>query len=1359
MEKVFTKPKRLLVARTQHLLVLLAAILGIQFAAKGQTTNASPYCAPSFWSFNSTCDGWAAAYEQIQFGQLNFQGNPCPNASRPDAYNYWQKTSFPKYTTSVAQGGSYELFVRTSPAINNPNNFGVYIDWNGDFDFNDADELVVSSVSIPLSSTWDFTRDISVPCSAKLGQTRMRLWTTPGFTVNGGQACNTTDWGEVFDFDITIAPSTNPTANFFLPDTVFTNSPATFINGNKTGYTKHEWSTSVGGLGNIISTNTNLAFAFPAAGSYQVRLTSTNCIGSATITKNVVVVDPTTAPTVKFVASRNLIELPVNALFVNEIVDFYDFSSSGPTSYFWEFTPKNPLATGFPIFGSTFDREVEMLFVDDTSSFEVCMTASNAVGSTKLCKADYVVIHYEQTGGTNKYENIICEDAFSSLDSGIVYDPGGKDGPYSNAPGGTVTCSFVIDICDAKELQLFIPVAGYQVFWGDYLRIYDGPNNGGKLLFQNGNNTVLAGNQSIVAPSGKATIEFQRDQWDPGTGFEVRWKAILNNDGPIKAGIGIMDKLRNDSIFSCIGGRTVRFQNNTANTRKVTDRQWIFDYDPNIAYPGGWKDSDLENPSYTYTTDGEYIVRLVVNSCEGWDTAYRTFYLGTSSAAPKADFKADREILKVGENTFLRNQTIGWCSGSWDINPSTYTLMNGSNLNDQDIQVQFDKKGRYTITYSADNDNGSDVRTITDYIHVIDYCTPDVSLPLQSVSISRVKLGSIDNNSGVGKDGYENNTSISTDLYAGAPYQLEVDRTDVFDPADRRVWIDFNRDGEFTASEIIAEDLGSNTKTFSTTIQMPNFKDLIEGEARMRVGITLSGSKLDACGPITVGEFEDYTVMLKRDDKPPVITMIGSDSVYIELGTQYIDDKATAFDNLEGDITGKIVTDNQVDSSQTGVYVVTYNVKDGSGVPAQQRIRYVFVVADMTKPVITVLGNAVETHDVNTTYSDAGATALDNPGAADLSGRIVTDNQVDETQLGSYVVEYSVTDNYGNSTSEQRVVNVVDRQAPVINCPPANYAIQVGTPFNNPTTVSDNYWQNVQLDVVTGSVNTSVFGTYKVTYTAVDGSGNVAANTTCTYTVTDLIPPVLTSRSGSEFMIAQVNDFSFTEPAVTGTDNYFPAVAITRTGSYDITQLGDYTITYTGTDGAGNTTIYTRVIRVVDTEKPVVIAPPVNIQRWMVFDAMAGVSVTDNYWAPSTFISGPGSVAVVSSNVNMLQEGIYEVTYQAIDGSGNISGLKFRTVNVVANTTGINDIAFANAINIYPNPNTGKFDVELGVPVNNTMKVTVTNMTGQVMGTFGYSDLVDGKLSVDLSTAAAGVYFVQVQSDNNIATKKVTVTR
>ena len=88
------------------------------------------------------------------------------------------------------------------------------------------------------------------------------------------------------------------------------------------------------------------------------------------------------------------------------------------------------------------------------------------------------------------------------------------------------------------------------------------------------------------------------------------------------------------------------------------------------------------------------------------------------------------------------------------------------------------------------------------------------------------------------------------------------------------------------------------------------------------------------------------------DTTLPVITRTGDSTVTVEYRGTYTDLGATAEDNIDGNITGKIETVNPVDANIIATYTVTYDVKDSAGNSATQVTRTVNVV-DTTKPVIS----------------------------------------------------------------------------------------------------------------------------------------------------------------------------------------------------------------------------------------------------------------------------------------------------------------------------------------------------------------------------------------------------------------------
>jgi len=90
------------------------------------------------------------------------------------------------------------------------------------------------------------------------------------------------------------------------------------------------------------------------------------------------------------------------------------------------------------------------------------------------------------------------------------------------------------------------------------------------------------------------------------------------------------------------------------------------------------------------------------------------------------------------------------------------------------------------------------------------------------------------------------------------------------------------------------------------------------------------------------------------DNTPPVITLLGATVVSVVVGSAYTDAGATAFDNLDGNITPLIATVNPVVTTAVATFTVTYDVTDSASNPATQVTRTVNVVAaDITDPVTT----------------------------------------------------------------------------------------------------------------------------------------------------------------------------------------------------------------------------------------------------------------------------------------------------------------------------------------------------------------------------------------------------------------------
>jgi hypothetical protein len=189
---------------------------------------------------------------------------------------------------------------------------------------------------------------------------------------------------------------------------------------------------------------------------------------------------------------------------------------------------------------------------------------------------------------------------------------------------------------------------------------------------------------------------------------------------------------------------------------------------------------------------------------------------------------------------------------------------------------------------------------------------------------------------------------------------------------------------------------------------------------------------------------------------------------------------ATAVDTYDSANNGKTLVYFQTKDAAVGTTLTIENISVG---------RF-----DGIKPVITLIGDPSVTVEVNTTYSDPGATATDSFDGDLTSSIIVGGDTVDMSAPGTYTVTYNVTDAAGNVATKTRTVNVVDTTAPVITLTGlAEMKLHVGTTYTEPgVTATDNNDDEVTV-ITTGTVDTSTVGVYPISYSASDDAGNAAA--------------------------------------------------------------------------------------------------------------------------------------------------------------------------------------------------------------------------------------------------------------------------
>lgn len=153
------------------------------------------------------------------------------------------------------------------------------------------------------------------------------------------------------------------------------------------------------------------------------------------------------------------------------------------------------------------------------------------------------------------------------------------------------------------------------------------------------------------------------------------------------------------------------------------------------------------------------------------------------------------------------------------------------------------------------------------------------------------------------------------------------------------------------------------------------------------------------------------------DEKPPVLTLIGSENAQICPNGIYKEEGYTSIDNYDGDITLNVevkINDNNI----------VYTSKDSSNNISTKNRNLVKV--DNVPPVITLNDNAIQYVYKGDSYQEKGATATDNCDG-DLTSNIKISGSVDVYSVGSYEITYEVSDGSSNTTKVTRYVKVINR--------------------------------------------------------------------------------------------------------------------------------------------------------------------------------------------------------------------------------------------------------------------------------------------------------------------------------------------
>ncbi|MEL6533998.1 MAG: LamG-like jellyroll fold domain-containing protein [Bacteroidota bacterium] len=416
------------------------------------------------------------------------------------------------------------------------------------------------------------------------------------------------------------------------------------------------------------------------------------------------------------------------------------------------------------------------------------------------------------------------------------------------------------------------------------------------------------------------------------------------------------------------------------------------------------------------------------------------------------------------------------------------------------------------------------------------------------------------------------------------------------------------------------------------------------------------------------------------DSISPTMAARGSLTVYLGSGGA-ANISAADLDNGSSDncnISSYTASQTAFDCTDVGTIPVTFTIADPSGNQSSTSVN--IVVVDSVKPsvtAVTVNADLDATGNVTVSASSLYTGVSDNCAVATI---VVSDTTFDCTSIGDNLVDITVTDVNGNQSTVQSTVTVSDATAPtVLGQNLTVYLDAAGSITISEADVDNGSTDNCSLEL---SLSQSTFtcsdlGANAVTLTGFDAGGNQdSANVTIT--VIDSIAPTLSVQNATIYLdIEGYALLSFSDIDVSSFDNCSFTESFSQDEFY-CADLGENLVTVTLTDPAGNTTMETVTITVVDSISPEVVTQNVTVT----LDASGSATLTpEEVNLDSYDVCGIESMVLSQTSFACSDIGTITVTLTVTDSSGNSStGTAQVTVNGGVNFNGPEDCDLSQLI-------------------------------------------------------------------------------
>lgn len=240
------------------------------------------------------------------------------------------------------------------------------------------------------------------------------------------------------------------------------------------------------------------------------------------------------------------------------------------------------------------------------------------------------------------------------------------------------------------------------------------------------------------------------------------------------------------------------------------------------------------------------------------------------------------------------------------------------------------------------------------------------------------------------------NTTVTIVLFLFAFFFFAVPKVKLNEPINKVVNINsiYNNEG------ITIEDIFGNKKIVKSLNNIDTSKKTV--------------NKVDYIYKDNFFSFRIKQNIIVEDIESPKIILNGDKEEYFCPNSKYKEQGYKAYDNVDKDITKSVKVKKYSDK-------IVYSVTDSSG--NKSEVTRFIKKGDDEKPVITLNGDKDIFIPLGGEYIDEGISAIDNCDQ-DITSKVKVTDNIDNTKVGDYKIEYQVKDNSNNKSTITRNIKV-----------------------------------------------------------------------------------------------------------------------------------------------------------------------------------------------------------------------------------------------------------------------------------------------------------------------------------------------